>query len=475
MDDLILYGQERPKAVVQHLRAGPIRLKFSDGELRYLHVGNKEIVRRVYFALRDRNFDTIMPNFQQVDVHDQGDSFTIHMEAICRRDEINYEWEGKIVGSTDGTIRFEVNGRVNRDFECPRLGICILYGTPSLTGHHYVVTDTHGHTTSSHFPIPISGSLIESEFTALQYTTDDGLEVETRLSSGQFAMEDQRNFCDSSYKAFHVMDHGCPQLKQGSQATETLVLACHGTIPNAPPPDVVRVGLGDVHSVRIPKLRPSKHQAPTFVSINRDRPPHEGSESLDWAFNPATHMPDDDTLMENIPSIIDQARTADLFAPGARIDVGPIGFNPPYPRADPDPRNHGLFAAAWCARMIKYLSLASVSQASFDVGPGPCDQIQQAFAEYGGCLLRETSIEAVEPAPVDALAIQSEHGPVIWLINQTDQGQPVVVRGVNTTQIQMQHINAESSPRSDEAIAADDEGEFRLNLSAFEVCQIQPV
>src|SRR5258708_2214068 len=44
----------------EFLRAGPVRLKFADGELRYLRVGDKEIIRRIYFAVRAGNWDTAM-------------------------------------------------------------------------------------------------------------------------------------------------------------------------------------------------------------------------------------------------------------------------------------------------------------------------------------------------------------------------------------------------------------------------------
>src|SRR4051794_3324508 len=35
----------------RHLRAGPITLKFQDGQLRYLRVGEKEMIRRIYFGV----------------------------------------------------------------------------------------------------------------------------------------------------------------------------------------------------------------------------------------------------------------------------------------------------------------------------------------------------------------------------------------------------------------------------------------
>src|SRR5690242_14193058 len=49
VDRKMHYGSTRDKDRATFLNAGPIRLKFIDGELRYLYVGDKEIVRRIYF------------------------------------------------------------------------------------------------------------------------------------------------------------------------------------------------------------------------------------------------------------------------------------------------------------------------------------------------------------------------------------------------------------------------------------------
>src|SRR5271155_1963387 len=57
----------------QILTAGPIRLKYQDGELRYLRVGDRELVRRIYFGVRDATFQTYMPVINHVEVNAQAD------------------------------------------------------------------------------------------------------------------------------------------------------------------------------------------------------------------------------------------------------------------------------------------------------------------------------------------------------------------------------------------------------------------
>ena len=49
---------------------------------------------------------------------------------------------------------------------------------------------------------------------------------------------------------------------------------------------------------------------------------------------------------KNLPTIVDQVRTARALAPNAAHITSPRNFDPPAPRPMRDPRNLGLFAAA---------------------------------------------------------------------------------------------------------------------------------
>src|SRR6202035_2486754 len=114
------------------LQAGPIRLKLQDGQLRYLRVGDKEIVRRIYFGVRDGNWATAMPTYTLMKIDNAGDHFTIQMAADCRMGAVDFSWTGSIVGTADGKITFHAEGTPNASFDSNRIGLCVLYGTPSL-------------------------------------------------------------------------------------------------------------------------------------------------------------------------------------------------------------------------------------------------------------------------------------------------------------------------------------------------------
>ena len=72
-DNTVRYGSNEPLPERHVLHAGPVSVVLENGDLRYVRLGDVEIVRRLYVAIRDRNWDTIPPNYTTYRVDDQGD------------------------------------------------------------------------------------------------------------------------------------------------------------------------------------------------------------------------------------------------------------------------------------------------------------------------------------------------------------------------------------------------------------------
>ncbi|OPZ82243.1 MAG: hypothetical protein BWY76_02770 [bacterium ADurb.Bin429] len=125
--------------------------------------------------------------------------------------------------------------------------------------------------------------------------------------------------------------------------------------------------------------------------------------------------------MENIPTVLDWARTLRAAQPDVPIRLDPVTLNPPYPRAGDDPRHGTTFAAAWGARLLKYAALAGIGEVAFAYPlPAPA-----RFAPYAEAPLLETT----PTETVDALAMLVNDEPHIWLINLTDEIQQVELEG----------------------------------------------
>jgi hypothetical protein len=243
MEDVVLYGAQRPAAVVEQLQAGPMRLKFQDGELRSLYVGDREIVRRMYFAVRDSRWDTVMPEFDQIEVKRSAGGFRIQFAARCRNDVADYSWKGEIVGAPEGKIIFNVSGAPNADFNSPRVGVNVLFGSDALAGVSYETADATGKVVPGTFPTLISPALLTGKWTGLSYRIGD-LGVTCQVTDADFGMEDQRNYGDSSYKAYSGLAYKYPKLTKGDRQKETVELSVIGGPAPTAVPDSVRVRIG---------------------------------------------------------------------------------------------------------------------------------------------------------------------------------------------------------------------------------------
>ena len=470
-------AEHRAAPQEQVLTAGPVRLKFADGELRYLHIGDKEIVRRVYFAVRDKNWGTAMPRFTTMRVQRQKNGFTIDLEAVCKTELADYTWRGKIVGAPDGQITFQAGGAANRDFGSQRIGICVLYGAESLAGQAFETVLDGGAPTPGAFPALVSPALVASDFRTLRYKTAGGLTVSGTIAGTQFDMEDQRNYGDSSFKAYAPLAYAYPDIKAGDAREETFTLRVENAPALRPPAHSTYVRLGGVvPNVKVPRLAPAGADArdSLFVGINNNRDKHKDAETLTFSFNPAVHLPDDDTLMENPPAILDQVRTARSFAPRAAIRVEPVHLG----RAN-DPRAAGRFGAAWSLAALKYLTLAGVAEVGYRFAPGPARALWEEAGAYTGRPVRAVSVVYAGRAPVEAFAVDDDGAPVLWIANTTSAPQSVVCENLPpAARYTLRRANentqaggAALQPSGQNAISR--QGGVSVSLQPYEVCEVR--
>ena len=124
---VLYYGKDEPLPERLPLRAGPLTLVWENGDLRYIKMGDVEVVRRIYVAIRDRNWGTA-PNAMSNLVMDVGeDAFRITYDVENRLNEIHFTWHGEITGAADGTIRMSMDGVAQSTFMKNRIGYCILH------------------------------------------------------------------------------------------------------------------------------------------------------------------------------------------------------------------------------------------------------------------------------------------------------------------------------------------------------------
>jgi len=461
----------------RQLRAGPISLKLADGELRYIYVGEKEIVRRIYFAVRDGSWNTAMPHFSRYNVEDGGDHFTVHLSAACKLDKVDYAWEGTITGTADGKITFAASGVTNADFTSNRIGLCVLYGAPSLKGQAFDAFQQNGPAAKGDFPLLVGppSKLVAQRYQSLRYTTTDGMQVSCAVNGATFDMEDQRNWGDSSYKAYAPLRYQYPNLKQGQKQQQTVTLAVTNA-PAAASPEPLRLKVTSTALGKLPTFAPSTQfrNAVAFQDISTGRDRFKGAKVVIWLYTPTVHLPDNDTIMENIPTACDQAKSAKGFAPEASLHVG-AALRVPKPNEGRDSRAPTPFGAAWMLGMLKYLACGNVDETAFDLGPGYSTQVIDALRPLTGREIVDVETSPHVPLSPAAFAISDEMGVTIWIANRRDEAMKVELEGLGSTATaKVLQIDGRAKPDTAAAERSEnvDGGVLKIELAPYGVTRI---
>ncbi len=192
-----------PERVAVH--AGPLSLVLEEGDVRHVHLGPREVVRRIYGAVRDHTWHTIPSRLSGFTLDVGADSFACRYRAEHRLDPVAFTWDASIEGHPDGTLTFAFDGVADATFERNRIGLCLLHPTPEVAGAPVRVTTTNGAHRSLRFPEvvaveqPIAGF---HDLTRLACEIAPGVWLEAAFAGDIFETEDQRNWIDASYKTY---------------------------------------------------------------------------------------------------------------------------------------------------------------------------------------------------------------------------------------------------------------------------------
>lgn len=213
------------------LRAGPLNILYQDGFLRYISYGENEILRMIYFALRDENWGTYTCHIENENLDIQKDHFTIQYD--CFHELANkriYYWKATLFGDEAGQITFELSGTTLEDVLKNRSGFCILHpiqgtaGEPCETLHPNELSQPHI------FPKLVSPTNPFKNLIGMRWKSQD-IEWSLKFEGDLFETEDQRNWTDASYKTFCTpLDKPFPvQLKKGDKVFQRITFS-----PGAP-------------------------------------------------------------------------------------------------------------------------------------------------------------------------------------------------------------------------------------------------
>ncbi len=186
----------------KRFQVGDLVFDYSQGSLRYLSWRSHEIVRRIYFALRDENWGTRDLVVTDEQIRQDDDQVEIQFTALCPEPSYRLEWQGKISVSAGGSMVFSVQALADVDMNVNRVGLCLLHPPQSMVGREVNVVNTAGET----FQIPVQHHIHPENFAtniqAMHFSLDDGTHCQFDFAGEAFEIEDQRNWIDDSFKTF---------------------------------------------------------------------------------------------------------------------------------------------------------------------------------------------------------------------------------------------------------------------------------
>lgn len=201
-ESVLRRGRDEPPPERFPLRAGPLSLVFEGGDLRYIRLSDREVLHRVYVAVRDRNWGTVPAVFSDMRMDVGSDSFSISYHAEHKQADIHFAWEGSITGDSGGTITCSMDGTARSTFLRNRIGFCVLHPIRECAGQPCTIEHADGSMEHGEFPLYISPHQPFLDMRAITHEVLPGLRAEVRFEGDVFEMEDQRNWTDASYKTY---------------------------------------------------------------------------------------------------------------------------------------------------------------------------------------------------------------------------------------------------------------------------------
>jgi hypothetical protein len=194
-------GNTRVMPVV--LRAGALQLLFDNGTVRSIIFGSREIVRRIYMALRDRHWNTVPYTIDKVRIDRSDTAFTITFDARHDINGIVFTWSGGITGTADGTITMNMQGTAHSTFLRNRIGWCVLHPLALCKNIPCTIASADGSTGQALFPgAAIAPYQLFVNVQAITFPLDGGAACRIAYFGDQFETEDQRNWADASFKTY---------------------------------------------------------------------------------------------------------------------------------------------------------------------------------------------------------------------------------------------------------------------------------
>jgi D-apionolactonase len=187
---------------MQKLKAGNIELIYENGFLRYFKVHQTEVLRMMYFAIRDANWGNLDPVFYDEKIEKYEDAFKINYKVkYVEKGHEFFKWNVEIIGLKSSEVTFEIKGEALQEFKTNRAGFCVLHPIEGISGEKVTVMHVNGEKEDYAFPKNISAHQPFLEICTMSWEIENS-KFEIRFEGDIFETEDHRNWGDASFKTY---------------------------------------------------------------------------------------------------------------------------------------------------------------------------------------------------------------------------------------------------------------------------------
>ena len=175
---------------------------YEEGFLRYVKLGDHEVLRMIYFALRDHNWDTMSGIIEDEKISHSSDQFKVSYKWISNNSAFPFVWKVAIIGTPASEIFFRIDGECGADVQKNRTGFCVLHSPMENAGQPCTIIQPDGHVVDGKFPQWISPHQPFVNIASMQWPLIKNTAATLHFRGDIFEMEDQRNWTDDSYKTY---------------------------------------------------------------------------------------------------------------------------------------------------------------------------------------------------------------------------------------------------------------------------------
>ena len=237
-------------------KAGRLSMIYEKGALRYISSGRNELIRMIYPAVRDRNWETVIPRIVEEKIDRSNDTFTVKIRCLYEYDRIKFDAEYIIEGHYDNTLILVMNGEALETFEKNRIGFCVLHPIEPYAGQNCLIEHTDGTIEQSIFPEDISPHQVFRDIKSMKWV-NKGITCQLQFEGDIFETEDQRNWTDNSYKTYSTplsLPHPVT-IEKGTKIYQKIIFSASGVTETfAAKDDIIHIELVPEEAYTFPSI-----------------------------------------------------------------------------------------------------------------------------------------------------------------------------------------------------------------------------